>query len=333
MMNYEVFKAIVAEQFLSYMPDEFAAHKVEIRSVVKVNQTVDKLEVVPPEGRKTQAIPSVSIEYMYERYQRQGDLKSILVDTAKKYAKAYKEAPQDVEKTVMENAKEKIVMMLINTEQNQELLKNIPSRGFQDLSIIYRIVVDMDATGIQTALVDNGLAERLQMSEQEMFEAAVINTKRIFPPVTKNMNDVIRDIFTADGMPEEIINVMIEDMPADRMMYVISNERGLNGAVSMLYENELHMLAESIESDLYILPSSIHETIAISTKFGEPYELAQMVTEINRDQVDISERLSNQVYHYDKDLRKLTLATDTPNKRLDGMVAEPQLIYEAKQSR
>ena len=33
-------------------------------------------------------------------------------------------------------------------------------------------------------------------------------------------------------------------------------------------------------------------------------------------------------YHYDKDLRKLTLATDTPNKRLDGIVAEPNLIYE-----
>ena len=37
----------------------------------------------------------------------------------------------------------------------------------------------------------------------------------------------------------------------------------------------------------------------------------------------MDERLSNQVYHYDKDLRKLTLATDTPNKRLDGIVAEP----------
>ena len=37
--------------------------------------------------------------------------------------------------------------------------------------------------------------------------------------------------------------------------------------------------------------------------------------------VALEERLSNQVYHYDKDLRKLTLATDTPNKRLDGIVA------------
>ena len=36
-------------------------------------------------------------------------------------------------------------------------------------------------------------------------------------------------------------------------------------------------------------------------------------------------------YHYDKDLRKLTLATDTPNKRLDGIVAEPLLVYDAKE--
>lgn len=38
------------------------------------------------------------------------------------------------------------------------------------------------------------------------------------------------------------------------------------------------------------------------------------------------------LYHYDKDLRKLTLATDTPNKRLDGIVAESPLVYDAMKS-
>lgn len=33
--------------------------------------------------------------------------------------------------------------------------------------------------------------------------------------------------------------------------------------------------------------------------------------------VDLEERLSDQVYHYDKDLKKLSIATDIPNKRLD----------------
>ena len=75
----------------------------------------------------------------------------------------------------------------------------------------------------------------------------------------------------------------------------------------------------------------MHEVIAVSSSMGDPNELAQMVAEINMDQVSLDERLSNQVYHYDKDLRKLSLATDTPNKRLDEIVAETKLIYDAKE--
>jgi len=111
---------------------------------------------------------------------------------------------------------------------------------------------------------------------------------------------------------------------------VISNQRGINGAVSMLYEDGLHELAEKLDSDLYIMPSSVHEVIAVSSNMGDPNELAQMVADTNMDQVSLDERLSNQVYHYDKDLRKLSLATDTPNKRLDGIVAEVNLIYDSQ---
>ena len=52
---------------------------------------------------------------------------------------------------------------------------------------------------------------------------------------------------------------------------------------------------------------------------GSPDDLAEMVYEINMEQVDIDDRLSNQVYCYDKDLRTLRLATDTINKSLDDV--------------
>ena len=44
-----------------------------------------------------------------------------------------------------------------------------------------------------------------------------------------------------------------------------------------------------------------------------------MVYEVNMEQVDINDRLSNQVYQYDKDLRTLRLATDTINKSLNDV--------------
>ena len=76
------------------------------------------------------------------------------------------------------------------------------------------------------------------------------------------------------------------------------------------------------------MPSSSHAVIAVSADFGSPDELAEMVYEINMDQVDINDRLSNQVYCYDKDLRTLRLATDTINKSLDdvdrGAISTPE---------
>ena len=68
------------------------------------------------------------------------------------------------------------------------------------------------------------------------------------------MNEVIKDMFMKDGMPLEIAEMMIGEIPPEQSMYVISNEQGINGAISMLYEDKLHALAEDLETDLYIMP-------------------------------------------------------------------------------
>jgi hypothetical protein len=267
---------------------------------------------------------------MYEHYKECNDLEVVLREAAGSVEKAFQQVPDTSRMLDFEKAKDNIIMQLVNTEQNKGMLENLPHREFQDLSIIYRWLIDKDGEGIASTMVNVSLAEKLGLTEEQLFQAAVVNTKILLPPTIKSMNDVIRDMFTKDGMPEDMADMMIGEMPDDKVMYVISNDRGVNGAASMLYEDGLHGLAEKLGSDLYIMPSSIHEVIAVSANMGDPNELAEMVAEINMDQVSLDERLSNQVYHYDKDLRKLSLATDTPNKRLDGIVAEPNLIYDFK---
>ena len=330
MMNYELFKEVAAEKFKEFMPKEFKDCKVDVHSITKVNQTMDGINLVPTGDDRLSTSPTIYINNMYEHYKECEDLQEVLQSAAESMVKAFVEAPNVSPKVDFDTAKDNIIMVLVNTEQNKGMLENVPSRQFQDLSIIYRWVVDKDRDGISSTIVNNGLAEKLGMNEEQLYKAAVENTVRLFPPTVKSMNDVIRDMMMADGMPGEIADMMIGEVPEENMMYVISNDRGVNGAASMLYEDNLHKLAEKLETDLYIMPSSLHEVIAVSVNMGDPNELAQMVNEINMDQVSLDERLSNQVYHYDKDLRKLSLATDTPNKRLDGIVAEPKLIYEVK---
>ena len=330
MMDYEIFKEVVKEGFLSYMPKSYQDMEVRVVPVDKVNRKLDGLSLLA-KNEKTTISPTLYINDMYEKYLMTGDLQSTLREAAEAMDEVFREAtipPLDIS-----TAKDNIIFQLVNTMQNEDMLKNLPHRDFQDLSVIYRWVVGVEQQGLSSVVINNHVAESLGMGEEQLFKAAAENTRRILPPGVQSMNEVIRDLFMADGMPQELADLMVGEQEPERTMWVISNENKIDGAVSMLYEDKLHSLAERVGTDLYILPSSVHEVIAVSVEMGEPEELAQMVAEINMDQVDLSERLSNQVYHYDKDLRKITLATDTPNKRLDGVVAEQGLVYEAKQSR
>ena len=331
MMNYEIFKEVVAEKFMDYMPEQYQGMRLRVEPVNKENKVLDGITLVGS-GAGRNVSPTLYINHMYEHYLETENLQEVLQSAARRMDMAFKEMPE-VGDVNLEGAKDNIVFQVINTLQNEDMLRDMPHREFQDLSIIYRWVVKVDENGIQSSAIRNNLAEQLGMNEEQLFKCAVENTRRIFPPTVKSMNDVIREMFISDGMPSEVADMMIGEMPEDKMMWVISNDRGINGAGSMLYEDNLHKLAMKLETDLYILPSSVHECIAVSTNVGDPYELAEMVSEINMGQVALEDRLSNQVYHYDKDARRLTLATDTPNKRLDGMVAEAQLIYENGKSR
>ena len=331
MMQYEIFKEVVADTFQNYLPEEYKNMEMKIVSVNKVNRMMDGINLIGGSGEKVVS-PTIYINDMYDHYTRCNDLKEAIQSGADRMAKAFEQCPE-MPRIELAEAKDNIVFQLVNTEQNRDMLAEVPHREFQDLAVIYRWVVKVDTEGIQSTVVRNGLAEQLGLNEEQLFKLAAENTRRIFPPCVKSMNEALLEIFEKDGMPREIAEMMLGEMPADKMMYVISNDSGINGAVSMLYEDKLHALAEELENDLYILPSSVHEVIAVSADMGEPDKLAEMVAEINMAQVALEDRLSNQVYHYDKDLRKLSLATDTPNKRLDGIVAEPPVVYEAKQSR
>ena len=330
MMDYEIFKEVVKEGFLSFMPKSYQDMEVRVTPVDKVNRKLDGLSLLA-QDEESMISPTLYINDMYEKYSKTGDLQETLRESAEAMDEAFRDA--ELPQLDISMAKDNIIFQLVNTMQNEDMLKNLPHRDFQDLSIIYRWVVDVEQQGLSSVVINNNVAESLGMGEEQLFKAAAENTRRILPPVVQSMNEVMRDMFVADGMPEELADLMIGEQEPETTLWVISNERKIDGAASMLYEDKLHNLAERVGTDLYILPSSVHEVIAVSVEMGEPEELARMVSEVNMDQVDLSERLSNQVYHYDKDLRKITLATDTPNKRLDGVVAEQGLVYEAKQSR
>ncbi|MDD4434362.1 MAG: DUF5688 family protein, partial [Parabacteroides sp.] len=170
MMNYEIFKEVVKEKFMDFLPEQYQNMKLAVNPTEKVNHTVDGLTLM---GEGVRVSPTIYINNMYKHYKDTDNLELVLTDAAAMMEKAMREAPDNVPSLDMESAKDNIVFQLVNTEQNKALLEDAPNRAFQDLSIIYRWVVKVEDSGIQSTVVHNSLAKQLGMSEDEMFKAAV----------------------------------------------------------------------------------------------------------------------------------------------------------------
>lgn len=320
MISYEEFKKIVAEQFKDHMPEQYQGMKVRIEPCYKVNELLDGIVLV---GDGRSVLPTLYVNDLYEHYLDTKDLQEVLRNAARVMDDAFRnpDAVLNFEQN-FEHAKDNIIFQIVNTSQNKVMLQDVPNRKFQDLSIIYRWIVGIDETGIRSFVIYNSHAEQFGMNEEQLYEYAMENTRRILPPTVTSIKDAMYEELIRNGVPVRTAKRMIRMIPEDELMWVISNKRRLFGAGSMLYEDILCGLAMRLKADLYILPSSIDECFVVPTSAGDPQELAEMVHEINMGKVDLAKRLSNQVYYYDKDARKLTLATDTPNKRLDGLIDE-----------
>lgn len=89
-------------------------------------------------------------------------------------------------------------------------------------------------------------------------------------------------------------------MSGDVEMYVITNSHKIFGAASILSTRILNAVSYLIGGDFIILPSSIHECIAVPYGKMESEELREMVREVNDNQVSPEDRLTYNVYKYSK---------------------------------
>ena len=325
MLNYEEFQEYAKNHVKDYMPEEQQGASVTISSVIKNNGlTLDGL-VVTPEG--SNIAPTIYLNGYFKKYQDGADIKEIMEEIGR-ITSNHVVAPQettDIGKKFLDFdfVKDKIVMSVVNAAKNAEMLAYTPHKMVEDLAVIYRVFLESTEQGVATITIKDTHMEHWGVDVDMLDKLAMENSQRLLPAETSNMNTVMMQMMGED-MPPEIAEQLLADMPLESQMFVITNNEKLNGAAAILYSNELEKLSEKMGTDLYILPSSVHEVIAVSSEMGDPESLAEMVREVNGTQVSIDEQLSDHVYHYDALSKEITLADTTLDK-----VAEVAPVYNA----
>ena len=203
---------------------------------------------------------------------------------------------------IYENIRKNVVYRLVNTESNRDLLEDIPHLEFLDLSIIFRCLVTQEDIGSASILIHNVHMKLWDITIQELYQDAVMNTPRLEEYEIKSMTEVMREIMTEENSDGSGQDAYMEEFSDSVPLYVLSNKNRIEGAGCMLYPDLMKDFSDTIGSSFYIIPSSVHESLLLPPKEDvQGGEIRNMIKEINDTQVSIEERLSYSLYYYDKD--------------------------------
>ena len=305
MKSFEEFKEILREEIAGNVDGD-----VTIVTIPKNNGV--KLDALSIKNSTNNIAPIIYLDSYYKDYNNGRSIDSIVDSIVTICTRESGVSSELINQfTDYSLMKDYIQVKLINKERNAELLKTVPHREFLDLAIVCMLNIPFsDEQGEGTVLINRHHMEIWSVSEDEMFSVAKVNSLEKNPAVIKSMNDVIKDMYISNVLEEQEedeLFAMIDS--ADSYLYVLTNTSKHNGAVAITYENVLKDFANTKNCNLYILPSSIHEVIIVPEKDKtKTTELREMVQSVNQTELQEIEILSDNVYYYDRELDKITIA-------------------------
>lgn len=328
-MNQKEFYEEVKNHIIEYVGPE-----TEVRiNPIRKNNGVELNSLLIAE-KDQYVIPNIYLEVYYERFKDGELMEELILDIIKTYERTRPDQNIDFDfYEDFEQVKNRISYKLINYERNKELLQKIPHLIFLDLAVVFYCLVENEQMGCGMITIyndhiqmwnttvevllehakKNSLGFKIQDLEEVMREMLIENIQREFGDKISDQN---ADTFSGDAKHEEeeleyLIDQMLLDMKDDSRtkMYILTNEPKVNGAVCMMNYELLQRFAEQMNSDFYIIPSSIHEVILVPT-IGETdsKRLSNMVREVNETQVEEQEVLSDHVYFYSRKQNEIVYA-------------------------
>lgn len=315
-MDYQEFKTYIKEHIKDYLAERYQNADVSIMAVKKNNnRELDGLQIRLAEEN---ICPSIYLNHYFEDYQNGRNIGDILESIGQIRESHDIKEPFPVEKLFdFESSRDRIIFQAVGMEENGERLADMPHHVEQDMALIYKVLIERGEE-IGTISIDHKLMEQMGVDETILYETAMKNTVREFPMTFASLDEVMREmaeneihkISSDPALSEEmkdflkgIFQESLESVEPLTPFYVLTNEQKMDGAGVLFYPGIQEMVAERLNGDYFVLPSSIHETLILPDDGRFHFEeLRAMVQEVNQTPAMRPEEvLTNQIYSYDKE--------------------------------
>lgn len=306
-MNYDEFQNAVVSALKQILGNYY---NVTIEKVIK-NNDVELCAVLIQKNSYEGAVPTIYLEDYYELYNASVDIRDIVNRILMVYRKQVGRLQFSVDAFKnFENVKGRIMLKLINYERNQKSLCDTPHRRYLDLAVVYYVIWETKETSQLTSLIKNSHMNLWNIKESELYDLAFENTKKLLSVDIANIKDLMEELLWNNenchnsGLSGKE-KLEAENFDENYPMYIMTNKIKMFGAVNMIYEEYLKKLYKMFKGSFFILPSSVHEVILVPEWQMEAEELKKMVVEVNENELDYMEVLSDNVYHYDGNILEI----------------------------
>ena len=251
------------------------------------------------------ATPVVYIKEFYEDY-KDGSSLDIVLDEFYETFKHGVEQSEQIGATMeslknVDYVKANVLAKVVSLKDNSYLTDKIFTAD-DDLGIayIYYIDVSVGDSGRGSCVFNDEMLDTLNISKEELHKIALENTEKYEGAVLLNMSSVIARMIGMDDKETNLLKNKNQNVEGEKM-FILTNEERTNGAITMFYKNVIRDVADRLNKDIFIIPSSIHEVIIVpkEDELDDRDRLTNMLRDVNGSgSVDDNEVLSNDVFEY-----------------------------------
>ena len=311
-MKYELFTEELTECIINMAePGE----EVTVRKILKINDTAfDSVTVKQPGCNMTPTLYFQDLKRSFDEGMEMDELARSVLSYSRTGSGVW--PAEDFDPGDYSYFRDKVMFRLVSSGKNRQYLRHRPHRSNLDLEIVYYYQCRIGKESMGTISVGDEDLNRWGISEEDIYRDALRNTPILNPPVICPITDLLNSFLdpeegtdphtpVCDTDPDEGDEIEVPVYEPDLYgntpvpLLVLTNESKYCGAACMLYEGLLRNLSDEIRSDLFIIPSSIHEVLLLPDEgeFSEE-ELSALVCEINAHFINPSEILSDHVYRF-----------------------------------
>lgn len=324
MLSYTEFREEIRERMEQRMGDRY---RVDIHRIRKANAGAqDAVAIFEKRSTGSCTSPNIYLEPLYQKYKEGMGIQEIMEGAVFMYQKGMENADAvlghmpDIRE--YESCRGRLYFRLAGTEKNRSLLEGVPHCEVMDLSVIPYLMVEETGIGMGSVMVDSAMVKGWGVPGETVLKQAFANTPGMLPVTVNTLLSVMEQICrepkeSGGGQQDAVGNAgeaaafpgILHKAVGFPDIFIMTNKKGLNGFAAILYPGALKSAADMIGKDLYVIPSSVHEAILVPAgSFMGAGGLLEMVREVNATCVAEEEVVSDSVYFYDREERKLCMA-------------------------